>query len=134
VDAPEGDIFMSMALSSDGHVLFLVSGGPTLRGQLARVNVDGTGYRELAAMDGLRSVITSPDARSVLVAQFDRQTARFLRVSMDGGTPQTIGLQLDGPPSFEFSPNGTELALIDAPYQFELHAIDNVGPFLKAHK
>jgi dipeptidyl aminopeptidase/acylaminoacyl peptidase len=129
----------SFALSPDGRTLALMWNDlQSKQKRIARVAVDGTGYRELSS--GAAGVIGneltwSPDGRRILFnkRRDDKPMWQIVWVSADGGTPQFAGVEIDDVrlQGMELSPDGSRLAYASTKDVAELWALDNLLSVLK---
>jgi Tol biopolymer transport system component len=114
------------ALSPDGRTLAV----RTEKG-LARIGVDGAGYRELYAIpDPLMQVhfAWARDGRSILFTpETGDNGARLMRLPADGGPPEFTGISADQITSFDLSPDGTRIVYATRSDKWELWALDNVA-------
>jgi Tol biopolymer transport system component len=140
------DVFMlpgsgavnSVTLSPDGKTLaFLIfDDGPSRKStRLARIQIDGTNYKELYATT--KSMAPTPD--QIQWTKDGRwlrflEEGRVLRLPVDGGALEFTGLALTRPdrmhPVGSLSPDGSRVAFTDgAPYSsgMEIWALDNLS-------
>ena len=138
---------ISIALSPDGRTLALaltralVGSGVNL--ELARVSVDGSGFREFYTRPpdhraGIGHVAWSSDGRSILFDQ--RQPGGdwgVMRISAEGAGPASLviaahlGQGRNGGLSFDPSPDGSYFAFTSSERVTALWALDNVLSALK---
>jgi Tol biopolymer transport system component len=141
VDAPAGQVIgAGPALSGDGRVLAFVTGNDASgflgEGKLARVNVDGSDYRELAVVrPSVGSLAWTADGLSILFAERDASMmGRLMRVPSAGGTAEFTGLQIDGLSALDVAATSDRVAYNRVTAWYELRALDNVRAVLKAHR
>ena len=115
---PIKDWIREIALSPDGRTLAMwtdrVLTGGTSAG-LSRIDVDGTGYRELyvgrggGRRDG--KLAWTKDGRSILFGKRgNTDDWQIMKISADGGKEQFTGLRVKGLQSISLSPDGSRLA------------------------
>ncbi len=103
----------------------------------ARLNVDGTGYREIytiASADFNDNFTLTKDGRWILLAKRHDDSWQLLRIPVEGGEPQPTGVELDGNLSqrtIDLSPDGSRIAFTNSKAVQELWALDNVLSVLK---
>jgi Tol biopolymer transport system component len=132
---------LSMALSPDGRTLAMgwldrTPGNAKLH--IARVSVDGSGYREVFSrpdhLFGAGIVAWSKDGRSILFNQEQPEGADHwgvMQVPADGGGPATLMIATPSMQGFDVSPSGSRIAYSANDNVMELWALDNVLPALK---
>jgi len=103
-----------------------------------RLNVDGTGYREIytiAQKDFNDNFTLTKDGRWILLARRnDDKNWQLIRIPMEGGESESTGVVLDAtlyPRSIELSPDGSRIAFTTSRSVEELWALDNVLAALK---
>jgi Tol biopolymer transport system component len=91
----------ALSLSPDGRTLaFYHAVGTNNEWRLARVAVDGTGYRELDSSVGATSklLVWTRDGRNILFGQYNAagNVARIMRIPAAGGKAEFTGLAING--------------------------------------
>jgi Tol biopolymer transport system component len=133
-----------LALSSDGRTLAVlrsIGSGDQAQGSIATVGVDGQNLRtlytarpgELHLADGLPGLAWTKDGRYILFARDTPEGWELLRVSAEGGAPQSTGLTGRHMLFMDLNPDGTRLAFGDggSRNKFEVMALDNVLSIVK---
>jgi Tol biopolymer transport system component len=100
---------------------------------LFRVNVDGSGYRELytiAWQDFRDNFTLTKDGRWIVFAKRNKQENwQLWRMPVEGGRPEDMGVELDSSlmeRSLDLSPDGSQIAFTASKRTEELWALDNV--------
>jgi len=137
--APGG---VAMALSPDGRTLALMMRNPATPARLALVGIDGSNYREIYTTNDIRGTVVdklawTPDGRSILFAMSvsDRESSerRIMRISADGGKPESIGLQVNALSTFDISPDSMRIVVSTTDNRRPaLRVIDNLSSMLNA--
>jgi len=102
-----------------------------------RLNVDGTGYREIysiARKDFQFNFALTNDSRWILLAKRHDDNWQLIRVPIDGGVPESTGVELDStlyPRSLDLSPDGSRIAFTTSKRVEELWTLDNVLSAIK---
>jgi Tol biopolymer transport system component len=121
-----GRINSKPALSPDGRTLAVRS-----EKGIARIGVDGAGYRELYAIpDPLMQVhfAWARDGRSILFTpETGDNGARLMRLPADGGQPEFTGISAETITNFDLSPDGTRVVYAARSDKWEFWALDNVA-------
>jgi Tol biopolymer transport system component/DNA-binding winged helix-turn-helix (wHTH) protein len=106
------------AISPDGQWIacnYLPEGATPDGWQLAILRADGTGAPRLlgAPAPPTRRLTWSPDGRAIVFAQSHHGVDQLMRVSVDGGAPETL-MQFDAAKilSFRWSPDGSRFAIV----------------------
>ena len=104
-----------------------------------RLNIDGTGYREIYAVaqrefrDGF--ALTKDGRWLVLAKRSNGEKGwQLVRVPIDGGAPESTGVELDEAlfdGNIDLSPDGSRIAVTTSKSISELWALDNVLSLLK---
>ncbi len=100
-------------ISPDGRTLSLIRQGTSADARLARVEVDGSSYRELVRGIGqLQNVAWSKDGSRILFGNSsDGNNWRIMQIPATGGSPSFTGLQITGPLRyFELNRDNTQIA------------------------
>ena len=125
----------SIVVSSDGRTLVLKwPDQKTVR--FARVNVDGTGYREtfnMARQDDGGAMALTKDGRWLLFEESRDDRWRLMRLPIEGGKPEFTGVEIEATrnQNLDLSPDGSRLAFSNIKGVQELWALDNVLSALK---
>jgi Tol biopolymer transport system component len=134
---------IGLTLSPDGRTLAIAALNPqTSETRLARVDVDGSNYRELYGPYQVRRRTTfdrlkwTKDGRSIVFAMSARDKGwQIMRIGSEGGTPEFTGLMVADLGTFDISPDGTRIAYFTAAGGVDsdqaLFAIDNLPALLK---
>jgi len=99
---------------------------------LFRVEVDGTGYRELyniAMRDFYFNFTLTKDGRWIVLAKrTPEDNWQLLRIPTEGGAPQEMGVKIEAPldGSIHISPDGSRIAFATSKGAEELWTLDNV--------
>jgi Tol biopolymer transport system component len=97
-----------MSLSPNGRTLAVA-----IKGTLATIGVDGTGYRAVYTsagdLDFIRHHAWTKDGRSVLVLVAGRRSTQIIRVPAEGGVATFTGLDVSRMGSFDVSPDGRRI-------------------------
>jgi Tol biopolymer transport system component len=105
-----------------------------------RLNVDGTGYREISTIaqkDFRNNFTLTQDGRWILLAKRnDDKNWELIRIPIEGGAPESTGVVLDGAlyeRSLDLSPDGSRIAFTTMKRKRveELWALDNVLSAIK---
>jgi Tol biopolymer transport system component len=103
-----------------------------------RLNVDGTGYREIytiARKDFQFNFNLTQDGRWILLAKRNEDNNwQLIRIPIEGGAPESTGVVLDGTlyeRSLALSPDGSRIAFTTSKHVEELWTLDNVLSALK---
>jgi Tol biopolymer transport system component len=103
-----------------------------------RLNVDGTGYREIysiARKDFQFNFDLTNDSRWILLAKRnDDNNWQLIRTPIEGGAPESTGVVLDSAlyqRSLALSPDGSRIAFTTRKHIEELWTLDNVLSALK---
>jgi Tol biopolymer transport system component len=106
--------------------------------RFARVNVDGTGYREIyniAKKDFQDNLTLTKDGLWILLAKRHDDNWQLVRIPIEGGEPELTGLELEATLvsgiSIQLSPDGSRIAFTTKKRAEELWALDNVLSALK---
>ncbi len=135
--APDGGAIFNAQLSPDGRAVAMTIGTPSAGiDTIARVDVDGSGFRRLHALSpGERVALTwSHDGRVVLYAPARQPQRRVSRIPADGGQPEFTGLVLGGTGRFSVSPDGSRLAYASSDPAQQLWALDNLAAVVKGSR
>jgi hypothetical protein len=145
--APARTLIPGVSLSPDGRTLAFLfypstqnldSDTPLLR--LARVGIDGTGFRELAGpflgWGAGSPAMWTADGRSLLFAPHAKgDLGRILRIDAETGATEATGLEVEGLMAFSPSPDGSRVVVgRQAPATTELRSLDHLQAVLKARK
>jgi Tol biopolymer transport system component len=108
---------LEIAISPDGQTLAVTHYGNTPNAtHLARVDITGRNYRELAAPfrnDDVRNKLRwSRDGRSIYFVARTAEKDRVMRIAADGGQPESTGLDVDGLNYFDLSPDASRIAFV----------------------
>jgi Tol biopolymer transport system component len=132
--------YANLLLTPDGRTLVIWRrlDQVTRMSQIARLNVDGTGYREIYAMAekdfrGNNFTLTH-DGRWILLAKRHDDNWQLIRIPIEGGAPESTGVELDGDlygRSIDLSPDGSRIAFSTSKRVEELWSLDNVLSALK---
>jgi Tol biopolymer transport system component len=108
---PIKDLIREIALSPDGRTMAMWIDGSVTDGQsrLIRIEVDGTGYRELYQGRG-RTLAWSKDGRILFGKPDGTDDWQIMKISANGGKEQFTGLRVKGLQSISLSPDGSRLA------------------------
>jgi Tol biopolymer transport system component len=119
-------------LSPDGKTLSII-GGKDSAWHLARIAVDGSGYRELYSGVAPVDPDWTKDGRWILFAQQEKNSAvqRIMRIPAEGGQPEFTGISAEGLNSLQLSPDGSKIAYGVRVDGEEVWALDNVLAALK---
>jgi Tol biopolymer transport system component len=105
---------------------------------LYRLNVDGTGFREIftiAEKDFRNNFTLTKDGRWILFVKQnnDGNNWQLLRIPIEGGAPEPTGVELDHHPwgGIDLNPDGSRLAFTSRKSDGEVWALDNVLSVLK---
>jgi Tol biopolymer transport system component len=125
----------ALALTPDGRTLVIKwPDQKTVR--FARVNVDGTGYREIFNMtrqdDGGPMALTK-DGRWIIFEESRDDKWRLMRLPIEGGKPEFTGMEIEATrnQNLDLSPDGSRIAFSNVKGVQELWALDNVLAALK---
>ncbi|HSP69054.1 MAG TPA: hypothetical protein VLN48_15115, partial [Bryobacteraceae bacterium] len=120
------------ALSPDSKTLSVV-GGSEGKWHLARIAVDGSGYRELYSGVAPVDPTWTRDGRSILFAQQEKNSAvqRIMRIPAEEGQPEFTGISAEGLNSLQLSPDNTKIAYGVRLTGEEVWELDNVLAALK---
>ena len=130
----------ALALSPDGRTLAIgwLNGGEGTEAKLhiARVSVDGSGFREVFARPvfGGGIVAWDRDGRSILFNQEQPEGASHwgvMRVPAEGSAQASLVMSTAPIQGFDVSPDGSRIAYSANDRVVELWALDNVLPALK---
>jgi Tol biopolymer transport system component len=121
-----------LALSPDSKTLSII-GGKDGAWHLARIAVDGSGYRELYSGVAPVDPDWTKDGHSILFAQQEKNSAvqRIMRIPAEGGQPEFTGFSAEGLNSIQLSPDDTKIAYGVRLTGEEVWALDNVLSALK---
>ncbi len=101
----------------------------------ARVNVDGTGYREIfsiAQKDEGGPIASTKDGRWLLFEESRDDKWRLMRLPIEGGKPEFTGLELETRnQNLDLSPDGSRITFSNSKGVEEVWALDNVLTALK---
>jgi Tol biopolymer transport system component len=131
---------VNLRLTPDGRTLVLARQDQKTRAtHFARVNVDGTGYREIytiARADFNLNYTPTKDDRWVLVAKRnDDKNWELIRIPIEGGAPESTGVVLDASlytRSLDLSPDGSRIAFTTAGSRSdEIWTLDNILSAIK---
>ena len=141
---PPNTVPLTIAASPDGRTLALGwQDGPAGQSKLhiARVGVEGAGYREVGTLDqpsgsGVSLIKWSSDGRSILFDKGQRggvQRWNVMRVPADGSVAPSLVFTISGGAIqyFDVSPDGSRYIYSASENTDELWALDNVLPMLK---
>jgi Tol biopolymer transport system component len=124
----QGNRPLSIALSPDGRTIALRQ-----YGQIARMSVDGTGFREVYTMPangaGNGRVAWSSDGSSILFDQRQPGGAShraLMRIQADGGGVPSLAFSARSMTGFDPSPDGSHFAFSSSDKTIDLWALDNV--------
>lgn len=125
-----------LRLSPDGPTLVIRwPDRKTKTVRFARVNVDGTGYREIFSMarqDNLGPVALTKDGRWIIFEESHDDKWRLMRLPVEGGKPEFAGLELETrTQNLDLSPDGSRIAFSNSKGVQEVWALDNVLSALK---
>jgi hypothetical protein len=134
--APSAPGAVALQLTTDGRTLVIRwPEQKTKTIHFARVNVDGTGYREIFSIsqkDEGGPMALTKDGRSIIFAEAHDNNWSLMRLSIDGGKPEFIGLEVDNrTQNLDLSPDGSRIAFSNAKRVQELWALDNILSALK---
>ncbi len=108
---------IAIALSPDGRTLAIATiNQKTKETRLARVDVDGSKYRELYGPYQVSTIndrlAWTKDGRSILFSESaDRNSdSQIMRIGAEGGKPEFTGLTIKNLSTFDPSPDGSRLA------------------------
>jgi Tol biopolymer transport system component len=126
-------------LTPDGRTFIIRRQDPKTRTvRFARLNVDGTGYREIYAIaqsDFRDNFALTNDGRWILLAKRDEnKNWQFIRIPIEGGAPEATGVALEASltdRSIAFSPDGSRIAYTTVKRAEELWTLDNILSVLK---
>jgi Tol biopolymer transport system component len=129
----------SVMPAPDGRPFVVYRLDPKTRTEhLYRLNVDGTGFREIytiAERDFRNNFTLTKDGRWILFAKQnnDGNNWQLLRIPIEGGAPEPTGVELDHHPwgGLDLSPDGSRLAFTSRKSYDEVWALDNVLSALK---
>jgi len=100
-----------------------------------RVNVDGTGYREIFSSvqkDEGGPIALTKDGRWIIFEASHDDKWRLMRLPIEGGKPEFTGLELETRnQNLDLSPDGSRIAFSNSKGVQELWALDNVLSVLK---
>jgi len=138
---PENRGIRALALADDGRTIALAVQDKTAA-IVARVEVDGTGYRELhraARGQATRGGVAWTKDRSGILfflSSVNSTTWKLMRISADGGEPEFTGLDQSADVGWlRLNRDGTRLAFSSRDRGVaEVWAIDNLMPQLKASR
>jgi Tol biopolymer transport system component len=121
---PRNVIPWEFSLSPDGRTLAMSAGdGPRRSTYVARVNVDGTGYVQLAP-SGQPGLTWTRDGRAILYIDEDK---KVMKIPATGGVPESYGLTLNGDfVDFALKPDGSQIVFVSVPPS-ELWRLDNLS-------
>ena len=101
----------------------------------ARVNVDGTGYREIfsiAQKDEGGPIALTKDGRWIIFEESHDDKQRLMRLPIEGGKPEFTGVELETrTQNLDLSPDGSRIAFSNSKVVDEVWALDNVLSALK---
>jgi Tol biopolymer transport system component len=125
---PDSRLVSEPALSPDGRSLAFFVLDESYQGRLARVAVDGTGYREIATnLPRPSSPRWAQGGRTIVFIDRAGGGFRLMRVSSAGGqAPIFTGFSTPDEFSFDISPDDSQLVFSER-FSNELWAIDNVS-------
>jgi dipeptidyl aminopeptidase/acylaminoacyl peptidase len=137
VKLPPPYLVDDLALSPDGRTLSFV--GMNWDGQkqqavahvLARVDVDGSGYRELTRdvepAQGAMSMKWSADGGAVLLSRVDASGAiRLMRIPADGGHPELTGVVAPPRTVLDVEPKRLRVAVATPSRSFEIWTLEHL--------
>ena len=133
--------YVQFRLTPDGRTLVARrEDRNTLMFYFYRLNLDGTGYREIYTIPfsefKRNNWVLSKDSRSILLAKRskDEKNWQLVRIPIEGGAPEATGVELDEnllDRSIELSPDGSRIAYSTLKRVGELWSLDNVLSVLK---
>lgn len=124
-----------LLLTSDGRTFVIRRlDAKTRTYRFSRLNIDGTGYREiysLPASEFQDNFTLTNDGRWILLAKrYEEKNWQLIRVPIEGGAPESTGVQLDSTlfqRSIALSPDGSRISYSTQKRGMaELWAFDNV--------
>jgi Tol biopolymer transport system component len=126
--------FANLLLTPDGRTFVIWRADQKTRTvHFYRLNVDGTGYREVytfAQKDFRGNNFTlTKDGRWILLAKQHDDNWELIRAPIEGGAPESTGVVLDAtlyPRSLDLSPDGSRIAFTTRKHIEELWTLDNV--------
>jgi Tol biopolymer transport system component len=125
-------------LTPDGRTFVVNRADPKTRTvHFYRLNVDGTGYREIYAIarkDFQFNFALTNDGRWILLAKRHDDNWQLIRIPIEGGAPESTGVELDGTlfeRSLALSPDGSRIAFTTSKHVEEIWALENVLSALK---
>lgn len=105
------------ALSPDGRTIAVARDDQATKQTIVtKVDVDGSGYRELSVLPGMtgtanQTVTWTSDGRGILVAiQTKGTNYQIMRVPADGSKAESTGLEATIQGGFDLSPDGSRIA------------------------
>ena len=133
LDSTGGYRLSQLTRSSDGRMLAFVRSGPTTGSPpdstLLMVVPAAGGEPRVLARGQVWSPVFTPDGKALLFATGEQDTeARVMSVSVDGGSPQPVGLTTRGLASIRLSPDGTALTFTAGEQAFEIWSMENFLP------
>jgi Tol biopolymer transport system component len=126
---PNGEAIYNAVLSPNGRSITM-----TLSRTIARVDIDGSDFRQLHALspeEGRVVLAWANDSRAIFFASNRSPQRKVFRIPADGGTPEITGLVLGGRGRFSFSPDGSRVAYASSEAAQQLWALDNLAAVLK---
>jgi Tol biopolymer transport system component len=125
-------IIGDIAVSPDGGTLAFQNAHPSLEnGRISRVNVDGSGYRELVRTRGAPH--WTSDGRAILFAEPGARR-RIMRIPAEGGAPEAIGVTIETDWDFTVDPTSSRIAYPQIGGGRTLRALENLSSVLKARR
>ncbi len=130
--------YVHLLLTPDGRTLVIWQRADQKMAHSYRLNVDGTGYREISTIaqkDFRNNFTLTQDGRWILLAKRnDDKNWELIRIPIEGGAPESTGVVLDGAlyeRSLDLSPDGSRIVFTTSKHVEELWALDNVLSALK---
>jgi Tol biopolymer transport system component len=130
-----------LALSPDGQFLaFNVRERETLESILKIIPISGGEAREVVRWEKRKIITTAdwtPDGKELLFAESKFQRGykfNFWKISVEGGEPQKLGLQMDRVYILRINPDGQRIAFRAGQRIKEIYAMDNFLPEEKTKK
>jgi dipeptidyl aminopeptidase/acylaminoacyl peptidase len=134
---PSPYIVGDLALSPDGRTLSFVAlnwdeqKAQVLGYVLARVDVDGSGYRELThdlePALGSMNMKWSVDGGTILLSRVDQSgEIRLMRIGSEGGPPELIGVVAKGRITLDVEPERSRVAVATPTRSYEIWTLEHL--------